>query len=57
MEKKLSKWFVNYREATGSQYCGNCSMFTLLKGERGTCSLVKGDIYKFDVCDLWEAKE
>lgn len=57
MAPTLTKSETNYREATGSQHCGNCSMFRRLKGSQGACTLVKGDIHAFDVCDRWEPEE
>lgn len=60
MTEKLAKPEVNYRKATSSRRCGNCSMFRRGRSEmmvsEGTCTLVKGDIDPFDVCDRWEPK-
>jgi hypothetical protein len=58
MAPKLSKSEVNYREADNrGEHCGNCSMYKALYKFDGECSLVKGEIYKYDVCDRWEAGE
>lgn len=57
MSKKKSKSEVNYREATGSQHCGNCKMWRRVVDKRGECTLVAGAIHSFDVCDEWEADE
>ena len=61
MPDKKSKSEVNYRESDGPRYCGNCSMFRLTHGKYdGDCSLVRsepGGIYKYDVCDKWEAEK
>ena len=55
---KLSKSETNYREAEGSQYCGNCSMFRRTHGKYdGICTLVEGMIYAYDTCDRWEPDE
>jgi hypothetical protein len=56
---KLTKSETNYREAMGSQHCGNCSMYRpyVRRGEIGTCTLVQGEIHAFDVCDRWEPLE
>jgi 8-oxo-dGTP pyrophosphatase MutT (NUDIX family)/pimeloyl-ACP methyl ester carboxylesterase len=50
----LSKDAVGYRE-TGStdKRCGTCTMFR----EDGSCTLVKGDIDAYDVCDRWYPEE
>lgn len=54
----VSKETVNYRP---SQKCGNCSMFRALnefgEGDMGTCTLVKGNIDRHDVCDKWDAAD
>lgn len=51
-----SKDSVNYRRA---QNCGNCSMFRSMdshgEGDHGTCTLVEGEIHRYDVCDKWNA--
>lgn len=47
---KVSKASVNYRESTGSQKCGNCSMFR----DGNSCTLVAGLIRPDDVCDEWD---
>jgi len=55
---KLTKSETNYREAKGSQFCGNCSMFKATIGKwDGSCTLVEGLIYAYDVCDRWEPEK
>lgn len=46
---------VNYRKATGSKRCGNCTMITLKPPdfESHGCTLVKGLIEPDDTCDEW----
>lgn len=49
----VSKESVNYRAAdSAARSCGTCVMFKEPHG----CTLVKGTIFKDDVCDEWEAK-
>lgn len=50
--RKLSKIDVDYRPSEGKRKCGNCSMY-----QKGTCTLVAGDIRRNDVCDKWEPKK
>lgn len=57
MAPTLSKSETNYRESDGPEHCGNCSMYIKLAKDTGECTLVKGPIHKFDVCDRWEPDE
>jgi len=59
MAATLTKSETNYREAKGSQHCGNCSMFRPYRrgSKEGSCTLVKGEIDYFDVCDRWEKEK
>lgn len=52
----MNKSEVNYRQSTGEQRCGNCSMFRPLVFGYGSCTLVAGVIRDQDVCDRWEEK-
>jgi hypothetical protein len=56
---KVSKDSVNYRPATNSKRCGNCSMFIERQyadySDKGRCTLVEGLIRIRDTCDKWVA--
>lgn len=53
---KVSKESANYRQATGKQRCGNCSMIRPNPPdfESYSCTLVEGLIRPGDTCDEWE---
>ena len=54
--KKFTKLEAGYGYAHNILYsCGTCSMFRN-HGNPGTCTLVKGNIYRADTCDHWEKK-
>lgn len=57
MSKKLSKREVSYRDSMSMKHCGNCDMYRPIQGTEGECTLVEGQIHKWDVCDRWEHKE
>ena len=60
MTEKLTKEAVDYRKHSGSERCGNCSMYRRVigtpDGSVGQCSLVRGEIRREMVCDRWEPK-
>ncbi len=53
MADKVSKASVNYRLATSSERCDNCSMY---RTDPKRCTLVAGKIRPQDTCDEWEPK-
>lgn len=51
---KITKESVNYRVAdNASQCCGTCRMFDY---SNNNCTLVRGTIFRTDVCDRWEKR-
>jgi hypothetical protein len=54
---KQSKEEVNYRDAIEEERkhgvdCGNCTMYR----SPGKCTAVKGHIFTYELCDLYERK-
>lgn len=52
-EVKLDKTTVHYREGSGGERCGNCTMFR----NPNACTLVAGYISPHGYCDRFDAKE
>ncbi len=50
-DKKISKEAANYRMGTPYKECSKCSMY-----RDGSCTLVKGEIRPYGVCDYFKKK-
>lgn len=51
--RTLTQQEANYRPATGTRQCGNCSMFHNFSLR---CDLVQGKIRSDYTCDHWDPK-